>query len=166
MEKLEWKLVPHFHQIADTGDYDGCYELTNGAVSIFTKNDNDEGLEEIIKTLNESGAEFYLDDSKDFELHLEKQKTEELTKERDSLLHGSESWSMENKKLLSKIAELQNKVERAVTANESILRCVEYYRDIDKDREGADPEKRLSKLGMIDVLNQMAEGQSKVLNEK
>lgn len=59
----DFKLIGHSHQIADTGDYDGCYEITNGKVSIFTTDDDDEALEPIVKALNDSGAKFYLDDS-------------------------------------------------------------------------------------------------------
>jgi|ERR1035437_3680399 hypothetical protein len=84
-EKPEWKLVPHFHQIADTGDYDGHYEITNGIVSIFTKDDGDDGLEAIVKALNDSECEFKLDDSKEFELHLEKKLVKEKNEEIDML---------------------------------------------------------------------------------
>lgn len=65
--KQNWKLVPHSYQIADTGDYDGYYEITNGKMSIYTKDDDDEALEPVVKALNESGSEFYLDDSAEFE---------------------------------------------------------------------------------------------------
>lgn len=58
MMKNKWKLIAHNHQIADTGDYDGYYEITDGKVSIFTK-DDDDGLDDIVKTLNDSGAKFY-----------------------------------------------------------------------------------------------------------
>jgi hypothetical protein len=57
--KQEFKVIPHFHQIADTGDYDGCYEITNGIISIFTKDDSDDGLDEIAKAFNESQCEFF-----------------------------------------------------------------------------------------------------------
>lgn len=58
MKNNKWELVAHNHQIADTGDYDGCYEITDGKVSIFTK-DDDDGLDDIVKALNDSGAKFY-----------------------------------------------------------------------------------------------------------
>ena len=77
----EWKLIAHSHQIADTGDYDGCYELTNGRVSLYTKDDDDEALEEVIKALNDSGCKFFLDDSAEFELHLARQENEILREE-------------------------------------------------------------------------------------
>ncbi len=31
-----WELKGHSHQIADTGDYDGHYEITNGKISLLT----------------------------------------------------------------------------------------------------------------------------------
>jgi hypothetical protein len=37
-----WELKGHSHQIADTGDYDGYYEITNGKISLLTKDDDDE----------------------------------------------------------------------------------------------------------------------------
>lgn len=80
MEKTnEWKIVAHSHQIADTGDYDGCYELTNGKVSIYTQNEIDDELQPVIDALNDSGCDFYLDDSVEFELH--------ILKEENKLLH-------------------------------------------------------------------------------
>lgn len=63
----EWKLVPHSYQIADTGDYDGCYEITDGRVSILTKDDDDEALQPIVDALNDSGCKFYKDDFYEFE---------------------------------------------------------------------------------------------------
>lgn len=63
----KFKLISHEHQIADTGDYDGGYEISNGKVSIFTNDDDDEALGKIVKALNESKCKFYLDDSDAFE---------------------------------------------------------------------------------------------------
>ncbi len=154
MEKSEWKLVPHFHQIADTGDFDGNYELTNGKISIFTKGDNDEGLDEIITALNKSGIEFYLDDSKEI-----------ITAESDNLRTELNNMTMQASDLLKDISRLKYQKERAVNLNESIIRCVKYYKETDSDRGGADPEKRLSKLGMVDLIKETAEDQLKILNE-
>lgn len=77
---LPWKLLSHSYQIADTGDYDGCYEITNGKISIFTKDDEDTALSPIVDALNNSGAKFYLDDSLQFENHLLKLELDELRK--------------------------------------------------------------------------------------
>lgn len=79
--KRIWELKGHSHQIADTGDYDGCYEITDGIVSIFTKEDDDEGLTPIVEALNNSGCEFYLDDSVEFENHLLKMEIETMKEE-------------------------------------------------------------------------------------
>jgi DNA repair exonuclease SbcCD ATPase subunit len=65
-----YEVKAHSHQIADTGDYDGCWEITNGKISIFTKDDpEDERLQKIADTLNESECDFYLDDSDAFLRH-------------------------------------------------------------------------------------------------
>lgn len=80
MEKTnEWKIVTHSGQIADTGDYDGCYELTNGKVSIYTQEAEDDSLQPIVDALNSSDCDFYLDDSAEFELH--------ILREENKLLH-------------------------------------------------------------------------------
>ena len=55
----EWKLKGHSYQIADTGDYDGYYELTNGKISLLTKNDDVRVLQAIVDVLNYSGCKFY-----------------------------------------------------------------------------------------------------------
>lgn len=61
-EPRVWKLVAHNQQIADTGDYDGCYEITDGRISIFSKDDDDEALQEVVEALNGSDCSFYQDD--------------------------------------------------------------------------------------------------------
>lgn len=75
--KNEWNLIPHSYQIADTGDYDGHYEVTDGTISLLTKDDDDEALAGVVKALNDSGCKFYQDDAAEFELKLLK---EEITK--------------------------------------------------------------------------------------
>jgi len=80
MEKTnEWKIIGHNYQIADTGDYDGCYELTNGKISFYTKDGDENEIQPIIDALNNSGCDFYLDDSSEFELH--------VLKEENKILH-------------------------------------------------------------------------------
>ena len=73
-----YKLIGHSHQIADTGDYDGCYEITNGKLSLFTKDDDEEALEPIVKALNESECDFYIGDSAEFEAHILKEENKKL----------------------------------------------------------------------------------------
>jgi len=81
----DWKLVGHSHQIADTGDYDGYYEITNGKVSFLTNSDDEEALFPIVKALNDSGCNFYLDDAKEIELYLLKKEHAELKSEHEKL---------------------------------------------------------------------------------
>ena len=78
---IEWKLVPHSYQIADTGDYDGHYEITNGKFSIFTHDDDEDSLTPIVNALNNSGCKFYLDDPLESELQMAKYEIEDLKKQ-------------------------------------------------------------------------------------
>jgi hypothetical protein len=55
--KKEWKLIGHPVEI--DGDYFGHYEITNGDISILTKDDNREALLKVVEALNGSGCEFY-----------------------------------------------------------------------------------------------------------
>lgn len=89
--KQEWKLVGHNHQIADTGDYDGCYELTNGKISIYTKDDDDDSLKEIAVFLNRYDIDFFLDDSdKELNFYLNMQ-LDELRKQLNPQPDGVEA---------------------------------------------------------------------------
>lgn len=69
LDSTLWRVITHSYPIADTGDYDGHYELTNGVISLLTKSEEVGDLESLVKALNESDVIFYLDDSKDRELH-------------------------------------------------------------------------------------------------
>lgn len=73
-----WELKGHSHQIADTGDYDGHYEITNGKISLLTKDDDDEALMPIIDALNNSGCKFYQDDWFEFENSMLKEEIKKL----------------------------------------------------------------------------------------
>jgi hypothetical protein len=81
MENKKWELKPHYHQIADTGDYDGHWELTNGDISLITRDDLDDFHEDdsyikvIIEAFNQLGAKWENSDkdTAEYELHLEKQ---------------------------------------------------------------------------------------------
>lgn len=100
-EMNEWQLIGHSYQIADTGDYDGCYEITDGSVSIYSKDDDDEALQPIVDALNESGCKFYLDDSDAFENHLLKIEIAELRSQLSPSDHtapqgGEEEWLLFN----------------------------------------------------------------------
>ena len=74
----DWKLKGHSHQIADTGDYDGYYEITNGKISLLTKDDDDEALQPIVDALNDSGCKFYQDDWFEFENKMLKEEISHL----------------------------------------------------------------------------------------
>ena len=84
-ENNKWKIVGHSHQIADTGDYDGCYELTNGKISLFTKDedwmDDIEGEHPLVTTLNNMNIKWEIDDSSEFMYQAEKEWTNRLSKE-------------------------------------------------------------------------------------
>lgn len=88
-----WKLKGHSHQIADTGDYDGCYEITNGKISLLTKDDDDEALQPIVDALNDSGCKFYQDDWFEFE---NKRLKEEISRLKFMIDNGLGWKDMEN----------------------------------------------------------------------
>lgn len=58
-----WRLIGVSHPIADTGDYSGHYEITDGNMTIITHDDDAEALQPIVDALNNSGCSFYFDDS-------------------------------------------------------------------------------------------------------
>ena len=83
--KTTWKLIPRSYQIADTGDYDGHYEITNGDISIITQDDNEEELQTIVEALNNSGCNFYShNDDKEWLEHENKLLKEELKQLRNN----------------------------------------------------------------------------------
>ena len=76
-----WTTKSHSHQIADAGDYDGCYEITNGKLSLFTKDDGDdveEALSGICKAINDTEINFYVDNSDKFVLFATEQENKRL----------------------------------------------------------------------------------------
>lgn len=86
-KKGDWELTGHSYQIADTGDYDGNYEITNGKISLLTKDDDEEALQPIVNALNNSGAKFYMDDAAEFEAKMYKELYEGLQKQIEELLN-------------------------------------------------------------------------------
>jgi hypothetical protein len=56
-----WRLIGVCHPIADTGDYSGHYEITDGNMTIITHDDDAEALQPIVDALNNSGCSFYFD---------------------------------------------------------------------------------------------------------
>jgi hypothetical protein len=88
-----WELKGRSYQIADTGDYDGYYEITNGKISLLTKDDDDEALQPIVDALNDSGCKFYQDDWFEFENKMLK---EEITRLKFMIDNGLDWKDMEN----------------------------------------------------------------------
>lgn len=78
-ENSKWELKTHSYQIADTGDYDGHYELTNGVISLITRDEvDDTDRDVLIQLLNEMGCkweDWKLSD-KEFEVHLKQQEVD------------------------------------------------------------------------------------------
>lgn len=86
-----WELKINSSQLADTGDYSVFAEITNGDVSIYSDDfEDDESLNKIVDVLNESGCSFFIDDLKnenymlrkyieELQLQLNKLKNELLT---------------------------------------------------------------------------------------
>ena len=74
----DWELKSHSYQIADTCDYDGYYEITNGKISLLTKDDDYEVLQSIVDALNDSGCKFYQDDWFEFENNMLKEEISRL----------------------------------------------------------------------------------------
>jgi hypothetical protein len=92
-----WEFKAHSYQIADTGDYDGHYELTNGDITLLTKDDDDE-TERLLRmaahflnkvVINLSDAKV---DDLSFQLHLlelEKKQLQERVKELEAAQTGA-----------------------------------------------------------------------------
>jgi len=73
-----WELKAHNNQIADTGDYDGVYELTDGVISLVCREDVcGEDAARATAALNELDVnwENWKHENLNFELHLEKDNT-------------------------------------------------------------------------------------------
>lgn len=84
-EKQLWKVIAHSYQIADTGDYEGHFEITNGKISLFTNDESDDSDEtedkpyqKVIDALNATNSKFWIDDSWMVELSHYRQSAEEL----------------------------------------------------------------------------------------
>lgn len=58
---------------------------------------------------------------------------------------------------------MQTKVNGAATYNKTLLKMAKSYKDIAKDRSGADPEKTISKNSMIDLIEETIVDQAKLL---
>lgn len=82
-KKNEWELKGKSYQIADTGCTDGHYELSNGSITLITKDDIDENDQiDLCEILNEMDCNWYCEetDKSQYELYLEKDKNEKIKK--------------------------------------------------------------------------------------
>lgn len=83
----QFEVKCHSYQIADTGDYDGYWEITNGEISLQTNDDGDD-MDKILGTiataLNDSECKFHLDNSKEIDLHCECEGLKIQLKEQES----------------------------------------------------------------------------------
>lgn len=77
MEQAKWEIKEHSMQIADTGDYDGYWELTNGTISLVTRDeidvdDPDSPLEMVEHYLNEAGVKWenWIEDDLRYQVHV------------------------------------------------------------------------------------------------
>lgn len=74
MEQNKWEVKSHSHQIADTGDYDGYWEITNGKIHICTKDDGPDMpdiLQEVADLLTKTECDFWVNNLKEIDLHFE-----------------------------------------------------------------------------------------------
>jgi flagellar biosynthesis/type III secretory pathway protein FliH len=74
MGQNKWEVKSNSYQIADTGDYDGYWEVTNGEIKICTKDDGNDMeviLKEVAALLNKTEISFYIDNPKEVDLHFE-----------------------------------------------------------------------------------------------
>lgn len=93
MSENKWELKMNGFQIADTGDYGGNYEITNGDISIFTEDDEEdtkESLKDVVTYLNKCGCKFYINDSLKYENHLIREQNERMTESLLDLLTEEE----------------------------------------------------------------------------
>jgi uncharacterized protein YyaL (SSP411 family) len=79
MEQNKWEYRENFHSTG-CGDYDGCYEVTDGHVFLCTKDDPEDitetenALQQIARLMNESGCKFYSNNVLELNQHIEIQK--------------------------------------------------------------------------------------------
>jgi hypothetical protein len=76
MEQNKWEFKQHSYQIGDTGDYDGWNEITNGVISLGTKDDDEETVEVLQGLINSLNA---------WDIDLYDPKADDLTEENAAL---------------------------------------------------------------------------------
>lgn len=72
----KWEYRENFHSTG-CGDYDGCYEVTDGHIFLCTNDDPEDiaetenSLQQIARLLNESGCKFYSNNALEMKQHIE-----------------------------------------------------------------------------------------------
>jgi hypothetical protein len=111
MEANKWEVKSHSHQIADTGDYDGYHELTNGVISLGTKEDDEETvviLQELATQLNNVGINLFDCKADDLAIdnHLIKEENEQLRQENSRLKQAQQAvWVKATERMPEKFSE-------------------------------------------------------------
>lgn len=86
MKNKEWKLITRTHAIADTGDYDYHYELTNGDIVLITRDEVDSEIggdfDIAVKLFNDCDYKWenWKQDDLQFQLYIEKTENEKIMK--------------------------------------------------------------------------------------
>lgn len=117
-----WELIGHSHQIADTGDYDGHYEITNGKISLLTQDDDDESLQPIVDALNNSGCKFYQNDWFEFENKMLKDENAELKADLEHNTDRALEISKQRDEALERVKELEGLLAIWVKQNNYLRR--------------------------------------------
>lgn len=76
--KNNWTLTSQSYQIADTGDYDGHYEISNGLITLGTTSDDEDSLNSLIYFLNALEIQIYSTPNYEIELLIEKEENKRL----------------------------------------------------------------------------------------
>lgn len=96
-------------------DYDGCWELTNGEITIATKDDDDiveEGLKEAAEALNKTNAKFY---------QMEGKREIDLLIENNDLYGKIGELQAENEALKQQVATLHEKNKRGAEVHRKLF---------------------------------------------
>jgi hypothetical protein len=121
----DWKLVGESYQIADTGDYDGHYEITNGKITICTNHDDEEALQPIVDALNRAGCSFYTKHPSEVEAYILRYEVDSLKTERDQLRADLSRMEGENKSLNETNSVAETMYSSMLKANDALVNKVD-----------------------------------------
>jgi len=117
----EWELKYHSYAIADTGDYDGHYELTNGTITLITRDEidtenPDSELEKAIYWLNEADIKWenWVEDDLRFQIHLLEEDKKKLKDIARTLYNAIVSECREDRGRQYKLTEAMKEYENAI----------------------------------------------------